>query len=53
MDTPDIIAFHSGCKDISPRQNQGKLTGAEIVREIISIDSYCRHIGVNEIVIFR
>ena len=46
MHTPDIAVIHGGCNDISPRQNQEKLTEEEI-KEIISIGSYCRDKGVN------
>ena len=41
IDTPDIVVIHGGCNDISPRQNQKKLTEEEIAKEIISIGSYC------------
>ena len=39
MDTSDIVVIRGGCKDISPRQNQEKLTEEEIAKEIISIGS--------------
>ena len=51
IDTPDIVVIHGGCNDISPRQNQKKLTEEEIAKEIISIGSYCWDKGVNEIII--
>ena len=51
MDTPDIVVIHGGCNDISPRQNQEKLTEEEIEKEIISVGSYCRDKSVNEIII--
>ena len=51
IDTLDIVVTHAGCDDISPRQNQEKLREEEIAKEIISIGSYCRDKGVNEIII--
>ena len=51
VQTPDIVAIHGVCNNIGPRQNQEKLTEEEIAKEIISIGSYCRDKGVNEIII--
>ena len=51
MDTSDIVVIYGGCKDISPRENQEKLTEEEIAKEIISIGSCCQDKGVNEIII--
>ena len=51
IDTPDIVVIHGGCNDISPRQNQTKLKEEEIVKKTISIGSYCRYKGENEIAI--
>ena len=51
IDTPDIVVTHGGCNDVSPTQNQEKLTEEEIVKEIIRIGSYCQDKGVNEIII--
>ena len=51
MDTPDIVVIHGGCNDISPRKNQEMLTEEEIVKKIISINSYYQDKGVNEIII--
>ena len=51
IDTPDIVVTHGGCKDVSPRQNQEKLTEEEIAKEIYRIGSYCQDKGANEIII--
>ena len=51
MDTSDVVVIHGGCKDISPRQNQEKLTEEEIAKEIVSIGSCYQDKGVNEIII--
>ena len=51
MYTPDIAVIYGVCNNISPRQNQEKLTEEEIAKKIISIGSYCRDKGVNEIII--
>ena len=48
MDTSDIVVIHGGCKDISPRQNQEKLTEEEIAKEIVSIGSCYQDKGVNK-----
>ena len=51
IDTPDIVVIHGGCNDISPRQNEEKLTEEEIAKVIISIGSCCRDKGTNKIII--
>ena len=51
IDTPDIAVTHGGSNDVSPRQNQEKLTEEEIANEIIRIGSYYQDKGVNEIII--
>ena len=51
IDTSDIVVIHAGCNDISPSQNQEKLTEEEIAKEIINIDSCCRDKDVNKTII--
>ena len=51
IDTLDIVLIHGRSNNISPRQNQEKLTEEEIANEIISIGSNYRQKGVNEIII--
>ena len=36
MDTPDIAVIHGGCNDISPKQNQEKLTEEEIAKLVLA-----------------
>ena len=41
IDTTGIVVIHAGCNNISPRQNQEKLTEKGIAKEILSIGSCC------------
>ena len=50
MDKPDIIVIYDGCNDITPRKNQENLSEENIAKESISIVSYCRVKGVNDII---
>ena len=49
MYTPDIVVIHGVCNNISPRQNQEKLTEEEIAKEIISDCMFLScHVRVSE-----
>ena len=42
---------YGGCNSVSCRQNQENITEEEIVKEIVSVGSYCRDKDVNEIIL--
>ena len=51
MNTPDIVAIHVGCNDISPRQKKS-LRRKKLRIKLLVFGSHCWDKGVNEIIIF-